>query len=90
MRNSWKRVASGALALAIVASNVTANVEWGGLLDSTITASAENYTPLYAGTVFSVGDTIIPNQTTYYNDSYSSMDSYGTYTITKYNNNIYT
>ena len=41
MKNSWKRVASGALALAIVASNVTANVEWGGLLDgSTITASA--------------------------------------------------
>ena len=41
MKYLWKRAAAGTLALAIVASNVTANIECGGLLDnSTITASA--------------------------------------------------
>ena len=59
MKNSWKRVASGALALAIVASNVTANVGTGGLFgSSTITASATEYTSTVNVADLHIGDVV--------------------------------
>lgn len=74
MKNSWKRVASGVLALAIVASNVTANVEWGGLLDSVVNnMSAKAETKQIAlNQTYSVGDIITNNndEPVYFRDSH--------------------
>ena len=61
MRNSWKRVVAGVLALTMVAGALPANV--GGLLTGgeVLVASALEAKPLALNETYSVGDTIINN-----------------------------
>ena len=74
-KNSWKRAAAGVMALAIVASNVTANVEWVGLLgNSTITASAaDEYVALPASTTAGDSSSNVAGTVTVESGSYGSL-----------------
>ena len=78
MKNSWKQAAAGVMALAIVASNVTANVEWGGLLDSTLTASAA-YDENTKTETISLYDEELGNGTAIFNGEY--VDVSGNYIV---------